>query len=309
VTGGSVTPLIFLGFLWNAMFFNRPAGPVVRTLDDKAAAMRPPTNASGGGQPDSSAKAAPPGGQLKSISDLYYGATLNSIGMKLIRVPEGEAYSSTKKTILRTDGGEGPRSGRREKIERPFPVSQTEVTQEQWRRAMKTEPWNGKMPDGPTLPVAFVTRDDAVAFCIKLTNLDTRAGQNGVFGNKPLGRPCTAADISPSSGLYSLPTDVQWDYACKGTSQSGIDVAILAPYAWSVDNSSQSLHDVGLKRRNRLGIYDMHGNAQELTVGLTRGGSRKMSLGSCGTDRLEGYPNHVGPSDDVGFRAIAELGH
>jgi hypothetical protein len=129
------------------------------------------------------------------------------------------------------------------------------------------------MPDGPTLPVAFVTGNDSVAFCSELTNLDTRAGQNGVFGNKLLGRPCTAADINPPSGLYSLPTDVQWDYACKGTSQFWIDVASLAPYAWSADNSNQSLHDVRLKRANRQGIYDMHRNAQELTVGLTRRGS------------------------------------
>ena len=96
---------------------------------------------------------------------------------------------------------------------------------------MNTEPCKEKTPDGPTLPVTFVTRDDAVAFCATLTNLYTRDGHDGVFGNATLGRPCTAADIKPSSGLYSLPTDVQWDYACKGTSQSGIDVASLGPYA------------------------------------------------------------------------------
>ena len=229
--------------------------------------------------------------------------------MKFISVPAGEVYISTKKTIIRTDRGESPRSGRRDKIERPFLISQTEVTQEQWRRVMHTGPWTGKTPDGPTLPVTFVTRDDAVAFCIALTNLDTGDGQSGVFGNKSLGRSCTTADIQPSSGLYSLPTDVQWDYACKGTWQSGVDVASLGPYAWTADNSDQLLHQVGLKRANRLGIYDMHGNAQELTMGLTRGGSWKMESGNCGSDRLEGHTQHVGPSDDVGFRVIVELGH
>jgi formylglycine-generating enzyme required for sulfatase activity len=291
------------------MFFDRPAGTVVGSREDKAAAAVPPTKETGDGQPESSAQAAARGGQLKSISDLYYGTQLNSIWMKFISVAEGEAYISTKKTIVRTDRGESPRSGRREKIERPFLISQSEVTQEQWRRVMNTEPWKGKTPDGPTLPVTFVTLVDAVTFCSALTNLDTSDGQNGVFGNKPLGRSCTVADIQPSSGLYSLPTDVQWDYACKGTSQSGIDVASLAPYAWTADNSNQLLHDVGLKRANRLGIHDMHGNAQELTMGLTRGGSWKMSPGSCGSDRLEGQTNHVGPSDDVGFRVIVELGH
>jgi len=309
IAAGVVSAAVVIGFLWNSMFFDKPAGTTVRIVESAEDEAGPPTQATGGGQRDSSPKAATPGGQLKSISDLYYGTQVNSGGMKFITVPAGEVYISTKKTIIRTDRGESPRSGRREKIERPFLISQTEVTQEQWRRVMHTEPWTGKTPDGPTLPVTFVTRDDAVAFCTALTNLETGDGQNGVFGNKSLGRPCTTTDVQPSSGLYSLPTDVQWDYACKGTSQSGIDVASLGPYAWTADNSDQLLHKVGLKRANRLGIYDMHGNAQELTMGLTRGGSWKMSPGSCGNDRLEGQTNHVGPSDDVGFRVIVELGH
>ena len=309
IAASVVSAAVFIGFLWNSMFFDKPAGLTVGTRADKAADARPPTQTTGGGQQDSSTQAATSGGQIKSISDLYYGAQLNSIGMKFIRVPVGEVYISTKKTVVRADKGETPRSGRREKIERPFLISQTEVTQEQWRRVMHTEPWKGKTPDGPTLPVTFVTREDAVAFCTALTNLDTGDGLSGVFGNASLARPCTAADIRPSSGLYSLPTDVQWDYACKGTWQSGIDVASLGPYAWTADNSDRLLHQVGLKRANGLGIYDMHGNAQELTMGLTRGGSWKMESGSCGSDRLEGHTQHVGPSDDVGFRVIVELGH
>ena len=309
IAAGVATAAVLLGFLWNAMFFDKPAGTAVGTRVDTAAASISSPQASGGGQRDSSTQAATPGVQLKSISDLYYGTQVNSLGIKFISVPAGEAFISTHKMFVRTDRGESPRSGRREQIERPFLISQTEITQGQWRRVMNTEPWKGKTPDGPTLPVTFVTRDDAIAFCSGLTNLDTGDGQNGVFGNTTLGRPCTAADIKPSSGLYSLPTDVQWDYACKGTSQSGIDVASLGPYAWTADNSDQSLHEVGLKRANRLGIYDMHGNAQELTTVLTRGGSWKMTSGSCGADRLEGQTHHVGPSDDVGFRVIVELGH
>ena len=34
-----------------------------------------------------------------------------------------------------------------------------------------------------------------------------------------------------------------------------------------------------------------------------------MGPGNCGTDRLAGHPNNAGPSDDVGFRVIVELGH
>ena len=132
-------------------------------------------------------------------------------------------------------------------------------------------------------------------------------GKRGLFGCVPLGRACDAADIGRTPGTYALPTGDQWDYACKGTRQSGIATESLGPYGWTSENSQQRPHAVRTKRPNRLGIYDMHGNVHELCVPETRGGGWKTMAALCGADRLSSYGRHDGPSDDVGFRVIVGL--
>ncbi len=242
-----------------------------------------------------------------AIGDIFYGASANTIGMKFVRVPEGEAHVVDVFVNAQEEKGYARRRGRRVEITRPFMIGQTEVTQAQWRRVMQTEPWKGRSPEAGDLPVTFVTRDDAIAFCVALTNLETGNGKRGLFGAAPLGRACVAADVGKTPGTYALPTGDQWDYACKGTRQSGIATESLGPYGWTSENSQQRPHAVGTKRPNRLGIYDMHGNVHELCVPETRGGGWKTHAALCGADRLDSYGRHDGPSDDVGFRVIVGL--
>lgn len=66
---------------------------------------------------------------------------------------------------------------------------------------------------------------------------------------------------------YRLPTEAEWEYACRAGSQTpfyfGSDPKQLGDYAWYLDNSNAQPHEVGKKKPNARGLYDMLGNVAE----------------------------------------------
>ena len=66
---------------------------------------------------------------------------------------------------------------------------------------------------------------------------------------------------------YRLPTEAEWEYACRAATQSpyyfGSDPKQLGDYAWYIDNSNAQPHEVGKKKPNAWGLYDMLGNVAE----------------------------------------------
>ena len=66
---------------------------------------------------------------------------------------------------------------------------------------------------------------------------------------------------------YRLPTESEWEYACRAGSEGkfcfGDDESMLDAYAWYAPNAEGYTHNVGTKKPNAWGLYDMHGNVWE----------------------------------------------
>ena len=79
--------------------------------------------------------------------------------------------------------------------------------------------------------------------------------------------------LSAKTGeYYRLPTEAEWEYACRAGSPTGIPAAQLGDYAWFVTNSPMgnfsggTYHPIGTKKPNAWGLYDMLGNVMEWTL-------------------------------------------
>lgn len=148
-----------------------------------------------------------------------------------------------------------------------FWIGKYTVTQEQWEAVM------GKPPDMLWLsypadlmaydnPVVGVSWTDAMTFCQRVTEFEERLGR------------------LPKGYVYTLPTEAQWEYACRAGTTGPYNVVdeSFDKLGWFGDfvltkngefqyagegNSLNHLQPVGLKLPNAWGLYDMHGNVTE----------------------------------------------
>ncbi len=180
-----------------------------------------------------------------------------------------------------------------------FWMQETEVTQSEWERVMGSLPSREmRKGKGEQHPIYYVSLEEAMTFCRKLTDVEREAGR------------------LPADKAYRLPTDAQWEYACRAgtTTATAFGDQLSSTQAnfggdWPHNGAPQGpSHNQSVKvrsyRPNAWGIYDMHGNVKEFTTtpGRVRGGSWFDSGRNCCSGIW--IPDPPSASENVGFRMV-----
>jgi formylglycine-generating enzyme required for sulfatase activity len=170
----------------------------------------------------------------------------NSLGMEMALVPPGRfTIGADPADPLR--GAALP--AQPATVDTPFSISTTEVTQAQWYRVMETRPWAQHQTDaGDDFPAVYVSWDEASEFCRRLTAIERAAG-------------------NPKSPAYRLPTESEWEWACRAGSTGRFTCpdTEIARYGWFDRNigANANIRRVAQLAPNRFGLFDVHGNAAE----------------------------------------------
>ncbi|MEV4458814.1 SUMF1/EgtB/PvdO family nonheme iron enzyme [Microbispora sp. NPDC049633] len=111
---------------------------------------------------------------------------------------------------------------------------------------------------GPHTPITEISWIDAVRFCNHLSE---------VMGLTPcyaIGDDPDAQDVvcEWDADGYRLPSEAEWEYACRAGT-TGVRYGELDEIAWYRENSGGRVHDVGTRKPNAWGLYDMIGNVWE----------------------------------------------
>jgi formylglycine-generating enzyme required for sulfatase activity len=221
----------------------------------------------------------------------------NSIGVRLLLIPKGSFQMGSTPEEKGSDDDEKQHSVT---ITHDYYLGVFEVTQAQYKKVMgknpsyfqgnnvatripaKKHPETGRTIEEEKIipvntdnhPVEFVSWEEAVEFCKRLSDLPEE---------KKAGR------------VYRLPTEAEWEYACRAGTKTaysfGADRNVLKDFDWFGDNSGGKIinsdriweksredvdiyiekllenggktHPVGTKKANPWGLYDMHGNVCE----------------------------------------------
>ena len=198
-----------------------------------------------------------------TIKDLLTFNLSSDVTIDVKRCPAGTFLMGSPESELGSKSNERPQIS--VTISKDFYMGICEVTQDQYFAAMGTNPSSYKQgsaaSERPTItasyPVECVTWFDAKAFCDWM--------------NENI-----ASDSLPKGYYFDLPTEAQWEYACRaGTTTSlnnGMDLStiannescpILDTLAWNRKNAVNTTHEVGQKLPNAWGLFDMHGNVSE----------------------------------------------
>ncbi len=208
---------------------------------------------------------------LYCVVDLSAGANASSYPVTyLYEPPSGgfntDAYKTTKLVLRKipagtfTMGSPSGESGRdsdetqhKVTLTKPYYIGLFEVTQKQYALVMGSNPSNFSGDKRPVEQVNYNT--------IRGSSSGAKwPASDAVDASSFMGR------LRARTGLaFDLPTDAQWEYACRAGTTTAYSYGASAngDYMWYTSNSSSQTHEVGTKKANPWGLYDMHGNVWE----------------------------------------------
>ncbi len=157
----------------------------------------------------------------------------NELGMEFVWIPPGTFTMGSPKN----ESGRLPKEGpaHQVKLTKGFWLGRTPVTQRQWQEVMGNNP--SAFQGDENRPVEQVSWRACQQFCEKVS-------QRTRFPIR-------------------LPTEAQWEYACRGGIQRARYAEDLNAIAWYGENSAMVTHPVGQKSPNGWGLCDMLGNVWE----------------------------------------------
>jgi formylglycine-generating enzyme required for sulfatase activity/predicted Ser/Thr protein kinase len=175
-------------------------------------------------------------GNIKSFTEMLPGG----VPLEMIGIPGGEFMMGASDSDPDAKPNEKPAHLVKLKS---FAMGKYPITRRQWL-AITGANLGHKISyffDFPNHPMEWVNLSLIKEFCQKLSQITGKT--------------------------YKLPSEAQWEYACRaGTTTRfywGDDAGKIGDYAWFLDNSSNTSHEVGQKIPNAWGLYDMAGSVWE----------------------------------------------
>lgn len=209
------------------------------------------------------------GGQFLTVDDNARDWFINGQGQTFAALDGGEFQMGSAETEAHHQEDENLH---RRVIEGRFAIGVKEVTFAQWRtfssQAGLTD--DESVSGSDDSPVVNVTWFQAVHYCNWLSEREGipedqwcyEANADGVYGPG-----MKSHDNFWERGGYRLPTESEWEYACRAGSVTSYNYGntndLLSRYAWHGEISGDYPHPVGLLKPNDFGLFDMHGNVLE----------------------------------------------